>query len=412
MASKSHFISQELGIMSDSLIGNLLIIQHGCNSVVSNAILSGIVTEALNSECIQEILGSINGIQGLTLGNFIDLASEQQQTMLDLQHSAGAILGTHIHGAISTNDLENMLNQIEKNNIRFIFNIGAQEAQTFSEQIALLATENNYELRVIGLPETIENNLPITDHCLGYGSAIKLLATALQESSNVLQSSGLRNAVEIFEIGGHDPSWLVAGSVLARKVSQRNAPHLIYLPTTTLNNDVLLDQVSDLLKSSNFCTIVTASRLTDDNGNPIATNAASAADAIKNAIIEELDVHATIVKLETLLRGFSVLTSAIDLKEAIEAGSKAVEFSLNGANKKMLTLLRADASKYSVEYGLADLSNIVGRDKPIPPNWLSENHEPTTSFIKYASQLIQGESAQPFVSGLPKSISLKKIEFP
>ncbi|MDR1458343.1 MAG: 6-phosphofructokinase [Puniceicoccales bacterium] len=398
--------------MSDFLIGNLLIIQHGCNSVAGNAILSGIVTEALNNECIEEILGSINGPQGLIFGNFIDLASEQQQTMFDLQRSSGAILGTHTPGALSAGDLANMMNQIERNNIRFIFNIGAQEAQKFSEQIALLAAENDYEIRVIGLPETIENNLPITDHCLGYGSAIKFLATALQESSNVLQSSGLRNIIEIFEIAEPDPSWLVAGSILARKASHQNAPHLIYLPTTPINNDALLNQIRDILKSNNFCTIVIAGNITDGTGNPLATDTISAADGMKNIIMEELNVVVNIVKFGALLRGFSVVTSAIDLKEAIEAGGKAVEFALNGANKKMLTILRTDSNKYSVEYGLADLSNIVGQDKSLPPNWLSENHEPTNSFIKYATHLIQGESSQTFANGLPKSISLKKIEFP
>ncbi|MDR2735493.1 MAG: 6-phosphofructokinase [Puniceicoccales bacterium] len=398
--------------MSDFLVGNLLIIQHGCNSVVSNAILSGIVTEALNHECIEEILGSVNGLQGLTSGDFIDLSSEQQQTMLNLQYSAGAVLGTHIKGTLSAEDLGNMLNQIQKHNIRFIFNLGAQEAQKFSEQISLLAIENAYELRVIGIPETIENNIPITDHCLGYGSAIKLLATALQESSNVLQSSGLRNVVEIFEIPGTNPEWLVAGAVLARKTSRHNSPHMLYLPRTVLSKSTLLEQVSGVLKSSNFCTIVTSSNLVNELGNPLATDNNSAADELKDFITEELDVGINIVKLGTLLKGFSAVASAVDLKEAIASGGKAVEFAINGANKKMLTILRADPNRYSVEYGLADLSNVVGHDKALPDSWLSEKDEPTNSFLKYATPLIQGEPRQSFTNGLPRHIVLKKVEFP
>jgi len=163
------------------LVGNVLVGQSGGPTSVINASVAGIIAEALNHECIEEIYGTLNGVLGLLQEELIDLASESQQQIRALKHTPGAALGTCRFKLKKQADFDRVLEVFKAHNIRYFFYIGGNDSQDTADKISKLAQAQGYELRVIGVPKTIDNDLPGTDHCPGYASAIKYIATSVRE---------------------------------------------------------------------------------------------------------------------------------------------------------------------------------------------------------------------------------------
>src|SRR6187402_1069266 len=163
--------------MAEELVGNALVGQSGGPTAVINASVAGVIAEALNNNEIEEIYGTLNGVLGILQEDFIDLASESQQAIRALKHSPGAALGTCRYKLKKQADFERVLEVFKAHNIRYFFYIGGNDSQDTADKISKLAQQQGYELRVIGVPKTIDNDLPVTDHCPGYASAIKYVAT-------------------------------------------------------------------------------------------------------------------------------------------------------------------------------------------------------------------------------------------
>ena len=157
------------------LVGNVLVGQSGGPTSVINASVAGIIAEALNHSCVEEIYGTLNGVLGILQEDLIDLAAESQQQIRALKHTPGAALGTCRYKLKKTQDYERVLEVFKAHNIRYFFYIGGNDSQDTADKISKLAQQQGYELRVIGVPKTIDNDLPATDHCPGYGSVIKYL---------------------------------------------------------------------------------------------------------------------------------------------------------------------------------------------------------------------------------------------
>ena len=162
------------------LTGNCLVAQSGGPTAVINASVAGVVNEALNYECIEEIYGGLNGVLGILNEDLIDLANESQQAIRGLQHTPGAALGTCRYKLRKASDYERVLKVFEAHNIRYFFYIGGNDSQDTADKISKLAQEKGYELRVIGIPKTIDNDLVATDNCPGYGSVIKHISTLVR----------------------------------------------------------------------------------------------------------------------------------------------------------------------------------------------------------------------------------------
>src|SRR3954453_2523777 len=163
------------------LVGNVLVGQSGGPTSVINASVAGIISEALNHECIEEIYGTLNGVLGILQEDLIDLASESQQQIRALRHTPGAALGTCRYKLKKQQDFDRVLEVFKAHNIRYFFYIGGNDSQDTADKISKTAQQQGYELRVIGVPKTIDNDLPVTDHCPGYASAIKYIATSVRE---------------------------------------------------------------------------------------------------------------------------------------------------------------------------------------------------------------------------------------
>ncbi len=406
--------------MAKELIGNCLVAQSGGPTAVINSSLAGVVSEALNHECIEEIYGGLNGILGILNEGLIDLASESQQTIRALRHTPGSALGTCRHKLKTNQDFERVLSVFEAHNIRYFFYIGGNDSQDTAAKISELAQEKGYELRVIGIPKTVDNDLAITDHCPGYGSVVKSITTQIKELALDCDSMGRHDYVSIVEVMGRNAGWIAAGSALAKdKNSPSDAPHLIYLPEVPFSQEKYLEDVQRVLKKERYCIVVVGEGLTDENGNYISSIDGStdsfghaelggAGEYLKKLTEDNLGTKTRACKFGHTQRAAAHCSSQTDNDEAYEAGIKAVESAVDGESDKMVVLIRSDKEPYTCDMALAPLSDIANKEKKFPANWINEDQVSLNmQFFKYALPLIKGEVQVPYEAGLPIFAKLK-----
>ena len=253
--------------MEEELIGNVLVAQSGGPTSVINSSLAGVITEALNHDCIEEIYGALNGVEGILNEELIDLAEESQQTVRGLRYTPGAALGTCRYKLKSEEDFSRVIEVFKAHNIRFFFYIGGNDSQDTANKIAEHAAAQGYDMRVIGVAKTIDNDLPVTDHCPGYGSVVKYLSTAVRELALDHEAMGNHDLVSIVEVMGRNAGWIAAGTSIAKRRNQpEDAPHIILLPEVAFNAEYFLSQVQECLKKNKYCLVVASEGLADANG--------------------------------------------------------------------------------------------------------------------------------------------------
>jgi 6-phosphofructokinase 1 len=403
------------------LVGNVLVGQSGGPTSVINSSVAGIITEALNHGCIEEIYGTLNGVLGLLQEDLIDLAAESQQQIRALRHTPGAALGTCRYKLKKAQDFERVLEVFKAHNIRYFFYIGGNDSQDTADKISKLAQQQGYELRVVGVPKTIDNDLAVTDHCPGYGSAIKYLATTVREAACDNESMGQGDLVSIIEAMGRSAGWIAAGAALAkRRDHPHDPPHLILLPEIPFNQEKVLEDVRRVLKREKYCLIIVAEGLVDADGNYMAADAATdsfgharlggAGDAVGEIIEANIPgIKVRVARPGMLQRAAAHAASKTDVDEAFLAGQAAVRAAIAGETDKMVTLIRGDGDHYTCETGLAPLSEIANGVKKLPREWINEdNVSMNFQFLRYAQPLIQGEITLPYDTGVPVYARLDK----
>ncbi len=406
--------------MSEELVGNVLVAQSGGPTAVINSSLAGVLTEALNHACIEEIYGSLNGVLGILNENFIDLAEESQQTVRALRVTPGAALGTCRYKLKKEQDFERIIDVLMAHNIRYFFYIGGNDSQDTASKISQHAANRGYEMRVIGIPKTIDNDLPITDHCPGYGSAIKHIASVVREMAEDHEAMGQHDLVSIVEVMGRNTGWIAAGSALAKhRNSPENAPHLIYLPEVPFSTEKFLEDVQSVLQKNKHCMVVVSEGIVDGEGNYIAADAntdsfghsqlGGAGEFLRNLVSENINVNARACKFGISQRAAATHASQTDNNEAFLCGQQAVKVAVSGQTDKMVTLIRQDSESYLCGTGLASLNEVANGVKAFPKQWINESGNGVTHpFVKYALPLIQGEVQVPYEQGLPQFAKLAK----
>ena len=404
------------------LIGNILVGQSGGPTSVINASLAGIVSEALNHESIEEIYGGLNGVLGILQEEIVDLASESQQQVRALRHTPGAALGTCRYKLKKQQDFERVLEVFKAHNIRYFLYIGGNDSQDTADKIAKLAQQQGYERRVIGVPKTIDNDLTGTDHCPGYGSVVKYLSTTIRELACDNEAMGQGDLVSIVEVMGRSAGWIAAGTALAkRRDHPHDPPHVILLPEVPFNQEKVLEDVRRVLKRERYCMIVVAEGLVDADGNYLAAD--SATDAFGHArlggagealgeIIEAgiPNAKVRVARPGLIQRAAAHAASKTDADEAFLAGQAAVRAAIAGETDKMVTLVRGETEHYTVETGLAPLSEIANGTKKLPREWINEDLiSMNFQFLRYAQPLIQGEVVLPYDTGVPVYAKLDKV---
>jgi len=415
----SH-LSKQISNMAE-LVGNCLIGQSGGPTAVVNASVAGAITEALNHECIEEIYGCLNGVLGILNEDFIDLADESQQTIRALRYTPGAALGTCRYKVKKQQDYERILEVFKAHNIRYFFYAGGNDSQDTAARVGELAAEQGYDLRVIGIPKTIDNDLPIIDHCPGYGSVIKYICTTVQEMACDHDAMGQHDLVSILEVMGRSAGWIAAGSSLAkRRDHPHDPPHIILLPEVHFTAEKFLEDVQRVLKREKYCMVVVGEGLIDVDGNYITTSSVSTdafghvqlggvGDYLRGLVEANLGIKARSAKLGISQRVAAHCASKTDMDEAYLAGQAAVLAAVGGETGKMVTLVRGEAEQYSCETGLADLHEVANGVKKLPAEWVNEDGVSMNfQYHRYALPLIQGEVDIPYTHGLPMFAHLDK----
>ncbi len=379
--------------------GNLLIGQSGGATAVINASLVGAVREALGAEEIANIYGARHGVAGLLEDDLIDLGRESESTWNGLLATPSAALGACRY-RLKPGDAERALEQLRRHNVRDFVYIGGNDSADTAHRIAQAAQAADYELRVICVPKTIDNDLAGTDHCPGYGSAARFLALATMDSALCTSAIPTHYPVKVIEAMGRNAGWLAAASALGKE-REEDAPHLIYVPERPFTRERFLEDVRRVHSDVGYVVIVVAEAVRDEHWQPLGASDSqgvdafghpllgSAAQTLANLVRDELGLRARFDYPGDLQRMSSVCISTTDRDEAYLVGQAAVRAALAGVTDKMVTLVRVPGPEYRCETGLIELERVANEEVVMPPEYLDASGTGiSAAFREYALPLI------------------------
>ena len=399
---------------------NVIVGQSGGPTAVINSSLCGVVCEALNREdSCGTVYGMINGIEGLLKGTVMDMEPLERSGELELiRTTPGAYLGSCRYRL--PDDLEDevyprIFERFEEYHIGFFFYIGGNDSMDTVSKLSAYADKIDSEIRFIGIPKTIDNDLVLTDHTPGFGSAAKYVASTVREIALDASVYDSKKSVTIVEIMGRHAGWLTAASALARKFEGDN-PVLIYLPETAFDPDKFIESVRSSLESVSNLVVCISEGIhdaegtficeleknveTDTFGHKMLTGSGK---YLENLVKEKLGVKVRSVELNVSQRCSSAMLSGTDLKEAAAAGAYGVKCALEGASTKMVAFTRLPDAPYRIDYELKDVHLICNQEKTVPLEWITKDgSDVSQDFIDYALPLIQGSVKVPEENGLPK----------
>ncbi len=387
----------------EKLAGNLVVAQSGGPTAVINSSLVGVIQEAINHNEITGIYGALNGIEGILYENLIDLKKENPQTIEKIKRTPSAALGSCRH-KLSSEEYEKIIDVFKANNIRYFFYIGGNDSMNTAHVVGKMTSEMGYDLIAMGIPKTIDNDLEYTDHCPGYGSVARWVATSVRDAGFDTEAIGVVDRVKVVEIMGRNAGWITAASALGKE-KDTDPPHLIYLPERPISIDILLADVEEWYKRLGYVVIAVCEGVKGEDGNLLSASASSidtdsfghvqmggAADFICKLIKDKLKIKARFDKPGTIQRMSMALVSEVDLNEAYMAGQDAVKYAMEGIKGKMVSLVREDnEDEYICKTGLVELDKVADAEKNIPDNYINETGNGVTEeFYKYAKPLIGG----------------------
>ncbi len=398
--------------------GKAVVGQSGGPTAVINSTLVGIIHEALRHSEIEAIYGAINGVKGVLEEEFVDLTQESPEVLEKLRYTPGAALGS-IRYKVKEGDYERILQVFRAHNIRYFFYIGGNDSMDTAMKLHNLAEESGYELRVIGVPKTIDNDLAHTDHCPGYGSAARFVAMAVRDSGWDTRAMRVNSPVKIIEVMGRNAGWLVGAAALAKE-REDDPPHLIYFPERPLSKEKLLRDVEEAYRRYGYVVIALSEGVTNEKGEPFGGEFApkevdafghvlkgGASDAASSLIKAELGLSVRIDKPNYLYRSFALAVSSVDREEAYEVGRAAVRAALAGETGKMVTLIREPGTVYRSTTGLVELEKVANVERYLPSDFMNEEGNfVTEAFVEYALPLI-GEPLAPYAR--LKGVKVPKI---
>ena len=414
--------------MVEPLVGNLLLAQSGGPTAVINASIAGVINEAGRHECIEEIYGGLNGVYGILNENLIDINEESNKSVQALKHTPAAALGTCRYKINfkkdpeqAEKDMNRLFEVIEAHNIRYFFYAGGNDSQDTTNKVHQEAAKRGYDIRAIGVPKTIDNDLPHTDHTPGYGSVIKYNATTVMEvGADVSSMATDDGSCCIIEVMGRAAGWIAAGTMLAKE-QPNDPPHIILLPEIAFDEAKFLARVKEVVDTCGCCVVVVGEGLKDAEGNEIGADKskldafghpvlAGAADRLAEIVEPALNLKTRTVKLGYAQRAAAHYASQTDVDEAFTCGTAAVQAAVQGQSGYMVKLVRESDEPYRWTTGLQPLDDIANLEHFIPRDWISEDGWlPNEKFETYARPLIQGELHLPTKGGLPAFARLKKI---
>ena len=406
------------------LTGACIIGQSGGPTAVINASAQGVIQTALKADCITRVLGAAHGIKGVLEDKLYDMGQEDSAELELLKFTPSSALGSCRYKLadpdVDDADYRRILEIFKKYDVRYFFYNGGNDSMDTCNKISKYMQKVGYECRIMGVPKTIDNDLNGTDHCPGFASAAKYIATSCAE---VWQDAHVYDTgmVTIIEIMGRHAGWLAGSAALASLTGC--GPDLVYLPETDFDMERFLADVKAVYDQSGNCLVAVSEGIHYADGTFVSEAKTSATDGFGHAqlgglaamladvVKQKMGVKVRGIELSLLQRCGSHLASRTDIQEAYAAGKAAVEAAVSGLTDQMVALdCTRDADGYHCQTKLIPLTQAANTERKVPRAWINAaGNGVCQSFIDYALPLIQGEPKAPRVNGLPRFARLKKV---
>ena len=407
------------------LRGNAVVGQSGGPTAAINATLSGVIRgafTAVKEGYINTIFGMRNGIEGFLKENLINLNEvfSEEGKLKTLEATPAAALGSCRKKMKSPDDdpdtYEKIFEIFKKYDIRYFFYIGGNDSMDTVSKLSKYAKEHEYEIRVVGVPKTIDNDLMATDHTPGFGSAAKFVATTMKEILRDVSVYRLK-AVTIVEVMGRDAGWLTASAALPI-ISGNQAPDLIYLPEKNFDSDKFIASLNDLLSKKDAVLVAVSEGIRYADGSYVGASTATV-DAFGHAqlsgagkvlewlVKDKIGCKVRSIELNLPQRCAAHILSKTDIEESIMVGRAAVKVATEGKTGVMMTIEANRDGEYSSSVGCFDIASIANAVRHVPDEYITETADGITELgIKYLAPLIAGEIAVEYENGMPKHIVL------
>ena len=406
------------------LIGAAVIGQSGGPTSVINASAYGVIRTALDNPDITAVYGAAHGIKGVLNDRLYDMGQEDAHELELLLNTPSSELGSCRYKIadpdVDDTDYKRILEIFKKYNIRYFFYNGGNDSMDTCAKVSRFMAKSGWECRVMGVPKTIDNDLFGTDHCPGFASAAKYIATSCAEvyKDARVYDTGM---VTVIEIMGRHAGWLAGAAALAGVVGC--APDLVYLPEVDFDMDKFLADVDAIYKKNGNCIVAVSEGIHYADGSFVSEAKTSATDGfghaqlgglaalLANIVKERTGAKVRGIELSLLQRCGAHLASETDIQESFLAGKTAVEAAVAGETDKMVGFeCTRENGKYTCKTKLFNLSDVANFEKKVPLEWINaEGNGVNQGYIDYALPLIQGENHRETENGLPRFARLKKV---
>jgi 6-phosphofructokinase len=412
---------------SSGIQGKVVIAQSGGPTAAINASACGVIQTALkHPDVFTGVYGALNGILGVLQEDLYDLGAEDPAEIDRLRRSPSSALGSCRHKLTSLDedraDYERILEVFRAHNVRYFFYIGGNDSMDTADKVGQLAREIDYDLIVMGVPKTIDNDLACTDHCPGYGSVAKFNATSVMEAGRDTAALYTHDNCTVHEVMGRNAGWIAAATGLAQR-HENEAPHIILLPEVPFVRDAFVAKARECLDKFGQCFIACGEGVKTPDGTYLGEAGGSfstdafghkqlggAAEAVRAIVEQDLGVKARTNRAGTAQRNAMHFASQTDIDEAYLAGQTAVKQALAGTTGMMVTLERAENKPYACTTGLAKLADVANGEKMVPAEFIREDgFGITDAFREYATPLVRGQAPVEIEDdGLPRYARLTR----
>lgn len=396
---------------------NVLVGQSGGPTAVINSSLAGVISQALKS-CEGKVFGAVNGIKGILRNELIELNEtfSNEENIELLKQTPSSYLGSCRYKIAkdSNVDIDKIFEIFEKNEIGSFFYIGGNDSM--DTVMRLSNDERAKDMTIIGVPKTIDNDLLGTDHCPGYGSCAKYIATVVSEMALDAGCYDIKNVL-IVEIMGRNAGWLTASAALARTMGN-TAPDFIYLPEVAFDTEKFLFDIRTKLANQDTVIVAVSEGIKDAEGTYIAESKQAFGNdmfghgqlggvgkKLENLVKERLGIKVRSVELNLVQRCAAHITSKTDVDDAFTCGVEAVKAAAKGESGKMVCMIRKSDEPYEISFECKDINTIANGEKMVPNEFITpEGTDVTDEFVKYALPLIMGENDIKYKDGIPAFI--------
>ncbi|MCR5835413.1 MAG: 6-phosphofructokinase [Lachnospiraceae bacterium] len=405
---------------------NCVVAQSGGPTVAINSSLAGVIQGVIDTGYYEKVYGSIHGVMGLLNDNLMDctLKARELPNFIELlKKSPSMYLGSCRYQLPDYDDDDAqyafIFNKFKEYNIGAFFYIGGNDSMDTVDKLSKYGETIGSDVRIIGIPKTIDNDLCITDHTPGFGSAAKYVASTLLEIGHDTSIYPIKS-ITIVEIMGRDAGWLAGSSILARN-EYNSAPHLVYLPEVAFDKDKFLEDVKDAVNKYHNIVIAVSEGIKDADGKYISASTAvedtfghsqlsGTGKCLEYIIKQNMQIKVRSVEINILQRSAAHMSSVTDIGEAFRLGYNAVNFAIQGETGIMVTLKRRNSKDYNVDIEKTPVENVAGLVKHVPREWINERgNNMTEEFFNYVYPLIQGEPVVPYKNGIPDYLDVAHL---